>query len=108
MTDIRIVLTTAGSQDEARRIANTLVERRLTACVNIIPKAQSIYRWQGKIQEAEEWLLMIKSTAQLFEKLRDAIKELHPYELPECVSFAADNGSEEYVKWITESVARTA
>jgi periplasmic divalent cation tolerance protein len=105
MTDMRIVLTTAGSQDEARRIANTLVERKLTACVNIISKVQSIYRWEGKIQEAEEWLLLIKSTAPLFEKLRDAIKELHPYELPECLSLPVDAGSEEYLNWISGSIA---
>jgi periplasmic divalent cation tolerance protein len=105
MTDMRIVLTTAGSQNEARRIADALVERKLAACVNIISKVQAIYRWQGKTQEAEEWLLLIKTTANLFEKLRDAIKELHPYELPECISIAVDDGSKEYLNWITESIA---
>lgn len=105
MTDMRIVLTTAGSQNEARRIADALVERKLAACVNIISKVQAIYRWKGKTQEAEEWMLIIKSTAPLFEKLRDAIKELHPYELPECISFAVDNGSQEYLSWIAESLA---
>ena len=107
MTDIRIVLTTAGSQSEARRIAETLLERRLAACVNIISKVQAIYRWEGKTQEAEEWMLVIKSTESLFDKLRDAIKELHPYELPECISLPVDNGSEEYLKWITESTAKS-
>lgn len=105
MTDMRIVLTTAGSQDEARRIANSLVERKLSACVNIISKAQSIYRWEGKIQEAEEWLLLIKTSADLFEKVKDAIKELHPYELPECISLIVDAGSEEYLGWISEAMA---
>jgi periplasmic divalent cation tolerance protein len=105
MTDMRIVLTTAGSQNEARRIADALVERKLAACVNIISKVQAIYRWQGKTQEAEEWMLLIKTTSNLFEKLRDAIKELHPYELPECISIAVDDGSKEYLNWITESIA---
>jgi periplasmic divalent cation tolerance protein len=106
MTDMRIVLTTAGSQNEARRIADALVERKLAACVNIISKVQAIYRWQGKTQEAEEWMLIIKSSQNLFEKLRDAIKELHPYELPECISLVVDNGSEDYLNWITESLAK--
>ena len=75
MTDKRIVLTTAGSADEARRIAEALVERRLAACVNIVPKIVSIYRWKGKVEEAEEWLLVIK-TAVAFETVRDAIRDV--------------------------------
>jgi len=62
MTDKRLVFTTAGSVDEARRIAEALVERKLAACVNIVPKVVSIYRWKGKIEEAEEWLLLVKCT----------------------------------------------
>ncbi len=74
MTDKRIVMTTAGSVDEARRIAETLVDHKLAACVNIVPKIVSIYRWKGKVEEAEEWLLWIK-TAAPFERVRDAILE---------------------------------
>lgn len=106
MTDVRIVLTTAGSQSEARRIAEVLVERKLAACVNIISRVQSIYRWEGKTQEAEEWLLLIKSNKDLFEKLKDAIKELHPYELPECLSLTVEEGSEEYLNWVNDSMTR--
>ncbi|HEY1464009.1 MAG TPA: divalent-cation tolerance protein CutA [Terriglobales bacterium] len=106
MTDMRIVLTTAGSQSEARRIAEILVERKLAACVNIVSRVQSIYRWEGKIQEAEEWLLIIKSMKDSFEKLRDAIKELHPYELPECLSLPVEEGSEEYLNWVKESMTK--
>src|SRR5690349_21225817 len=102
MTDKRIVLTTAGSADEARRIAEGLVERKLAACVNIVPKITSIYRWKGKVEEAEEWLLLIK-TAVAFEKVRDAIRELHSYELPECLAIAIEDGSPEYLKWLAES-----
>lgn len=104
MTDKRVVLTTAGSVDEARRIAEGLVERKLAACVNIVPKVVSIYRWKGKTEEAEEWLLWIKTTDAAFERVRDAIKEMHSYELPECLSLAIDNGSAEYLNWLDEWV----
>ena len=102
MTDKKIVLTTAGSADEARRIAEALVERKLAACVNIVPKIASIYRWKGKIEEAEEWLLVIK-TGVAFEKVRDAICEMHSYELPECLAIAIEDGSPEYLKWLAEA-----
>jgi len=104
MTDKRLVFTTAGSVDEARRIAEALVERKLAACVNIVPKVVSIYRWKGKIEEAEEWLLLVKTTVQDFSRVRDAIKEMHSYELPECMSFAIEDGSTEYLKWIDDSM----
>ncbi len=103
MTDKKIVMTTAGSVDEARRIAEGLIERKLAACVNIVPKIVSIYRWKGKVEEAEEWLLWIK-TAAAFERVRDAILEMHSYELPECLSISIDDGSPEYLKWLTDSV----
>ena len=102
MTDKRVVLTTTGSVDEARRIAETLVDRKLAACVNIIPKVVSIYRWKGKVEEAEEWILLIK-TAAGFELVRDAILEMHSYELPECLSISIENGSLEYLKWLADS-----
>ncbi len=105
MTDKRIVLTTAGSRDEADRIARELVERRLAACVNIVAPIQSIYRWKGVIESAEEWLLVVKTTASAFESVRDAIKELHSYELPECIMLSIENGSAAYLAWIEENVA---
>ncbi len=104
MTDKQIVLTTAGSQDEAHKIARTLVDRRLAACVNIIPQIQSIYRWQNKVEDAQEWLLLIKTTNQAFERVRDTIRELHSYELPECISISIEDGSAVYLDWIKESV----
>ena len=82
MTDKVLVLTTAGSEAEARKIANQLVERRLAACVNIIPRIQSVYRWEGKVETAEEFLLIIKTTKA--RSTEEAIRELHSYELPEC------------------------
>ncbi len=103
MTNARIILTTAGSREEAGKIAHALVERRLAACVNIIPRIESVYRWQGKVETAEEWLLLIKTQAELFERVRDAVKELHSYDLPECVMLEVSAGSEEYLNWIDKN-----
>jgi periplasmic divalent cation tolerance protein len=104
MTNGKLVLTTAGSREEAQMIARALVERRLAACVNIIPRIQSIYRWKDKVDEAEEWLLVIKTTTAGFARLRTAIAELHSYEVPECICVAIEDGSEQYLRWIEESV----
>ena len=104
MTDKKIVLTTAASQDEGRKIARALVERRLAACVNVVTQMESVYRWQGKVEEAQEWLLLIKTTGAGFGAVRDAIKELHSYELPECICVSIEDGSSEYLEWIAESV----
>ncbi len=103
MTDKRLVLTTAGSLDEARKIARVLVEQRLAACVNIVAPVDSIYRWEGKVEEAQEWLLLIKTTGAAFERVRDAIQQLHSYHLPECICFSIENGSPAYLNWIEES-----
>jgi len=104
MTDKRLVLTTAGSRDEARRIAEALVDGRLAACVNIVSGVTSIYRWKGKSEEAQEWMLWIKTTATAFERVRDTIRQLHSYELPECMCLAMEDGSMEYLQWIEDSV----
>jgi periplasmic divalent cation tolerance protein len=104
MTDKRIVLCTAGSEEEARKIARHLVEQRLAACVNIVPQIESIYRWQGKLESAREWLLLIKTTENIFPAVRDAIRELHSYELPECISISVEDGSPAYLEWIDQSV----
>ncbi|SRR6266849_761533 len=104
MTDKKLVLTTAGSEEEARKIACALVERRLVACVNIVPQVESIYRWEGKVEKAQEWLLVIKTTGAAFDRVRDVIKELHSYEVPECICISIENGSPDYLKWIGESV----
>jgi periplasmic divalent cation tolerance protein len=105
MTNTRIVLTTTASEEEARKIARNLVERRLAACVNIIPQVSSIYRWQEKIEEAREWLLVIKTTAAAFAQVRDTITELHSYDLPECICLTIEDGSPNYLQWIAESVS---
>jgi periplasmic divalent cation tolerance protein len=105
MTNKRLVLTTTASQEEAQRIANALVERRLAACVNILPKINSIYRWKEKVEEAQEFLLLIKTTESAVEDLSDAIRELHSYEIPECIVVPIESGSEKYLNWIDESVS---
>jgi len=106
MTDKRIVLTTAGSQQEAQKIAEALVEQRLAACVNIISGIHSVYRWQGKVEQADEWLLLIKTTESASAPLRDAITKLHSYELPECIVLSIEDGTPAYLDWIGDSVKR--
>jgi periplasmic divalent cation tolerance protein len=104
MTDARLVLSTAGSQEQARKIARALVERRVAACVNVIPNVESIYRWQGKVESAEEWLLLIKTTAQQFVAVCNAIQQLHSYDVPECIAVNIEDGSAAYLKWLMDVV----
>ncbi|MGA9979189.1 MAG: divalent-cation tolerance protein CutA [Candidatus Sulfotelmatobacter sp.] len=104
MTDKRIAFTTTSSEDEARKLARHLVEHKLAACVNIVPQVESIYRWKDKVESSQEWLLLIKTTAEGFVAVRDAIRELHSYELPECVAIVVDDGSPEYLQWLADSV----
>jgi periplasmic divalent cation tolerance protein len=106
MTDKQIVLTTVGSEDEARKIAQHLVETQLAACVNIIPHVESIYRWQGKLESSREWLLLIKTSSERFPAARDAIRAMHSYELPECIAVNIEDGSPDYLKWLAESLPK--
>ena len=99
-----IVLSTVGGADEAERIAETLVEQGLAACVNVIPGLVSIYRWKGRVQRDGECLLLIKTRAERFEALRQAIVSLHPYELPEVVALPIAAGHEPYLAWLDASV----
>jgi periplasmic divalent cation tolerance protein len=103
MTDKKIVLTTTGTREEAGKIAIALLERRLAACVNLVA-IESVYRWKDAVENAQEWLLVIKTTADAFEEVHAAIKELHSYELPECIVVPIENGSEEYLEWIADNV----
>ncbi|HEY1526107.1 MAG TPA: divalent-cation tolerance protein CutA [Candidatus Angelobacter sp.] len=103
MTNARIVLTTAGSQEEARKIARALVDRRLAACVNIVSQVESVYRWQDKMETSKEWLLLIKTQTESFEQVCAAVKELHTYDLPECVMLEVAAGSREYLAWIAKN-----
>jgi len=104
MTNARLVLTTIGLKETAERLAQQLVERRLAACVNIVGPIRSVYRWKGRIENEQEYLLLVKTTVECVAKLQAAFKELHPYELPECVELAIDGGSEAYLAWLTSEV----
>ncbi len=93
---------TIDDQDKATEIARALVSRRLVACVNIIAPVRSLYLWKGEVCDDQELLLMMKTRAELFPDLERAVKELHPYEVPEIIGFGIDHGLEEYLDWINE------
>lgn len=103
---IRIALTTIGTLEEGRRLARLLVERRLAACVNVIPNLTSIYRWQGAIEEASEVLLLIKTTKQMLSALESALRELHSYDVPEFLILDVNSESQPYLEWLLDSVAK--
>jgi periplasmic divalent cation tolerance protein len=106
MAEARVVLTTVGVMEKAEEIANQLVQRRLAACVNIIGPIRSIYRWKEKIEHEQEYLLVIKTTADRASALGAAFAELHPYELPEHVELAIEGGSLPYLEWLGAQVTR--
>jgi periplasmic divalent cation tolerance protein len=106
MAEYLQVLTTAGSEEEAERIAAALVDRRLAACVQTIGPVASRYRWQGKVESAREWLCLAKTAAARYGEVEAAIRELHSYEEPEVVATPIVAGSEGYLDWIGESVVR--
>ena len=96
------VFITAGSVEEGRNIARTLVEERVAACVNIVSPIESVYRWQGKVQDDREVLLIAKTEAEMLEKLARRVKQLHSYQVPEIVALPIVAGSEDYLRWIDE------
>ncbi|MGA7410975.1 MAG: divalent-cation tolerance protein CutA [Bryobacteraceae bacterium] len=99
-----VVLCTASSLEEGRRLARELVDQRLAACVNLIPKVESIYRWQGAVESAQEVLLLVKTTPERFAELRDKIAELHSYDVPEIIALAVTVGSAPYLEWLSGQV----
>ncbi len=104
MTDKIIVLSTAGAKEEARQIADILVEEKLAACVNIVGPIESIFRWKGEVDFANEYLMVIKTTSSLFTKVRDVILKNNTYELPECIQLGVQDGGAAYLEWIGKSV----
>jgi periplasmic divalent cation tolerance protein len=104
MSDPVIVLVTCGSEEEALKIANALVEDRLAACVNLVAPIRSIYRWEGKIWDEKEWLLIIKTQKHRFEELEKKVKSLHSYSVPEITSIPITEGSSAYLDWIRENI----
>ncbi len=105
MTDKIVVLVTCGSANEAGRIARSLVEQKLAACVNILEvPVRSIYRWKEKVESAREMLLIIKSSRKRFVALQNAIRKLHSYDMPEIIALPIEKGSRDYLAWLAESI----
>jgi periplasmic divalent cation tolerance protein len=105
MTDKIVVLVTCGSKKEARKIAQALVQRRLAACVQEIGvPVRSIYRWKGRVESANEVLLLIKTSRKRFSAVSTLVKKLHSYEVPEIIALNIADGSREYLDWITSNV----
>lgn len=102
--DARIVITTAGSREEAERIARFLVDEHIAACVNFVPGLAAVYRWQGDVETAEEILLVIKTTAGSLDQVEAALRRLHSYEVPEFLVLHPESGSKAYLDWLARSV----
>ena len=98
--EFRLILTTAGSDKQAEEIARALVERKLAACVNIVGSTCSIYRWKGEVVRESEKLLLIKSCERLLPQIRETIRELHTYEVPEVLALSIQGGDDEYLSWL--------
>ena len=98
-----LVLTTFPADGDAEKLAATLVEERLAACVNILPPMQSIYRWQGKVERASERQLVIKTSLGRLRALEKRVVELHPYEVPEFLALMIDKTGSDYLSWLTEN-----
>ena len=104
MTDKIVVLSACASSEEAEKVARTLVEKKLAACVNILPAVRSIYRWKGAIEDDQETLLLIKSSRALFGELRAEIQKLHSYEIPEAIAIPIVDGLERYLEWMADAL----
>jgi periplasmic divalent cation tolerance protein len=104
MQDFIVVYVTAGSPAEGEHLARALVEERLAACVNRIAPVQSVYRWQGKVEQSEEQLLIIKTRKALFTTLGKRVRELHSYSVPEIIALPIIDGSDDYLQWLDEQV----
>jgi periplasmic divalent cation tolerance protein len=102
-----IFLVTVPNLELGKKIGRVLVETKLAACVNIISNIYSIYSWKGKIEEDHEQLLLIKTTEKNSDILIDKVKELHVYDIPECIAIKIEKGSQHYLDWITDSLNLT-
>ena len=107
MSDALVVFTTTATRDDAERLAHQLVERELAACVQILPQMISVYRWQGKIEQADEALLLIKTTDAVYPALEKAIRELHSYQTPEMIALSVTAGSADYLAWLQATIQKT-
>ncbi len=102
MPEFIVVFVTCGSEEEALKIAHSLVEERVAACVNLISPVRSIYRWEGKIWDEKEWILIIKTQKESFEELERKVKSLHSYSVPEIIGLPIVEGSSSYLQWLEE------
>ena len=100
MTNKIVILCTCGSPDEAEKIARELVSQRLAACVSIVAGVRSLYRWKGAIEDSQETILLIKSTRELFPRLKSELARLHNYEVPEIIALPVVDGAEPYLAWM--------
>ncbi len=98
-----IINTTTSSEEEAKKIANHLVEKKLIACCNIIPKITSIYTWNNRLNEDTEALMIMKTKTELYNTVEEEIKKLHSYEVPEIICTNIENGNKEYLNWINDN-----
>ena len=108
MTDKVVILVTAASHRECWKIARHLVEEKLAACVNITQAIESVYRWEGKLTDKKEFIMLIKSTRELFPEIKAAIAKLHSYHTPEIICLPIIDGSRNYLKWVADSVKPAA
>ena len=99
------VITTVERKEDAENIARLLVEKRLAGCVQIAGPVVSVYRWKGRVERTEEWQCVIKSRQDLFGKVEEAIKSVHPYETPEIIATTISAGSDDYLKWLHDELA---
>jgi len=104
-TDYLLVLTTCASEEEAHKIAETVISEKAAACCNIVKDVRSIYFWQDKLQDDREVLLLIKTTGESFPRLRLRITELHSYEVPEVIALPIVDGSQDYLRWVSKQTA---
>jgi periplasmic divalent cation tolerance protein len=104
MTNKIVVLTTCANEKEAEKLARALLDDRLAACVNVIPRMRSLYHWKGTIESADECLLLIKSSRELFEPLSTALRKLHSYEVPELLALPVVDGEPNYLNWLESSI----
>lgn len=104
MESALVVMTTAETPADGERLAKLLVEAELAACVQILPQITSVYRWQGKVEQAVETLLLIKTTRAAYAELEEAVKQNHSYQTPEIIALPIEVGSSEYLNWLKVSV----
>ncbi|MEM9080794.1 MAG: divalent-cation tolerance protein CutA [Verrucomicrobiota bacterium] len=104
MSDVLIVLTTFGDEESAKEVGRALVERKLVACVNLVPGARSVYEWEGEVREEGEVVVLMKTTCEVYPDLERVLKQLHPYEEPEVVALGVRMGSQGFLDFVKRGV----